>query len=94
MIDPIQKPVKSCGGCAFGDPLKTAPIAQPAVECCGVPPTPVVIGMKQGFTGPEAVIELLRPRMAMNARACALWAPKIEFIAPILSRAPNKTDAA
>lgn len=91
MMTASSAPPRNCGNCTYSDPIK-GPIAHPSVECFGVPPTPVVIGMKQGLGGPEAAIELLRPRLQANARACALWVQKIEFIAPILPRIPNKID--
>lgn len=56
-----------CGNCAFGQTIKED---LKVVECRGMPPTPVIMGM--GPQGPA--IGLLRARMDRAERACALYA--------------------
>lgn len=68
---PVAQP-DTCGSCRFG------PVVAPGqVECKGVPPTPVVIGMGQNMAGQPAMqIELMRPRLAATEPGCALWKAK------------------
>lgn len=76
MGKPIEDPLANqCGNCAFWDKIPNHPQGNVG-ECCGIPPTPVVRGMKPkqfGRPGETDIhIELVRPMMASNARPCAL----------------------
>ena len=74
MGQPIEDPLANqCGNCAFWDHVPRHPAGN-AGECCGVPPTPVLVAMKQRTIGMgvDLVCENIRPIMAANARPCAL----------------------
>lgn len=68
ITDPLAP---QCGNCAFWD---NSVRRDGAGECCGVPPTPVILGMKQAqfSTAVDMHLENIRPVMAANARPCAL----------------------
>lgn len=75
IIRPSVEP--TCGNCKFARPFKEHPqdiAPHPgAIECHGVPPTPVVMGQ-----GPGGVATgLLRARLPKTDEACALWALKL-----------------
>lgn len=72
MGKPIEDPLApQCGNCSHGEPSGRP---DRSVECCGAPPTVVMLGAqpRKFGAGVEFQIEMLRPIMAHNARPCAL----------------------
>lgn len=64
----------TCGNCHFGHPFREGlQIVPNAVECYGVPPTPVIMG--QGPQG--AAVGLMRPRLNKAEQPCAVWRSKL-----------------
>lgn len=60
---------ETCSNCRYA---KFLDIGQ--IECGGVPPTPVMLGVQQNIAGqPEPMIALFRPKMPSSMAACALW---------------------
>lgn len=86
-IDTMRSAVKkSCGNCEH-----TKRIDLQVVECFGVPPTPCITGAQQGALGRmNLTVELMRPRMAVNEKPCALWA--LNPVSPMLNL-PNMAKA-
>lgn len=65
----IAVKAQTCGGCRYAKLLDIGEI-----ECGGVPPTPVMLGVRQGLAGQsEPMIGLFRPRMPSTMAGCALW---------------------
>lgn len=68
----------TCGNCKYGLPFREGlVVSAAAVECHGVPPTPVVMG--QGMQG--IATGLLRARLAKTEPGCALWKLKLQVLA-------------
>lgn len=66
---------KNCGSCFYGHDFREGPlmpVVANAIECRGIPPTPVIMG--QGPNG--AAVGLMRPRIAKTEPGCALWREK------------------
>lgn len=60
---------ETCGNCKHGQRADLN-----VVECYGVPPTPVATAQGRDMAGQTQVaIQLLRPRLPANERACSLW---------------------
>ncbi len=62
--------VATCGNCRFRQNVVED---LQILECHGLPPTPVIMGM--GQTGPA--VGLLRPRLPRTEKACALHKPDL-----------------
>lgn len=51
------------------------------IECYGAPPTPVVLGGQPDALGRMQLnIDVLRPLLNRNTRACAIWKPKKSLV--------------
>jgi hypothetical protein len=72
---------EKCGNCKFGKRVDIS-----AVECNGIPPTPVGMMAADAMGRPTMAVQLLRPRLPSNTPACALWKFKSQLID--LSRQP------
>ena len=74
MGKPITDPLADqCGNCKFWD--RQPDRKDGGGECCGVPPTPVIMGMRENNFAPGRVdiqMDNMRPVMAPNARPCSL----------------------
>lgn len=64
-----------CGNCKFG-----ARVEINAVECRGLPPTPVGMMTQDALGRPAMAVQLLRARLPSNEPGCALWKFKAQLI--------------
>lgn len=68
---------ETCGSCRFARFEDMG-----LIECRGVPPTPVVLGMGQNLAGKQgANVQLLRARLPATEAACALYREVKQFTA-------------
>lgn len=73
MGQPVADPLApQCGNCSFWEHVPKHPAGN-AGECCGVPPTPILVAIQQRNIGMgmNMQFENVRPIMAANARPCA-----------------------
>lgn len=72
--EPPAPPNERCGTCHFG---WLCADDQGAIECHGVPPTPVPMQAGRDLAGnPTTGLALFRPRLSPLEPACALWGPR------------------
>ena len=65
----VKEAFSMCGTCVHG---VMNPQAMDLLDCHGVPPTPVVMGMAHGPQGAGVNVQLLRPQVMKTTRACSL----------------------
>ena len=82
---------KTCGSCKFG---QIVPQELGKLTCFGAPPTPVVIAAGRDQLGRTSMqIELIRPQVSVNERACALHEQRIHIELGRLGVASLATDS-
>lgn len=74
MSEELPEGTKTCGTCGHAKPCPDG-----RIDCYGAPPTPVLLGSRPARLGMgvELQIEVVRPHLEKNIRACGSFKPAL-----------------